>query len=66
VPAAATVRWIGRTAAERWPQAAGAISELAQIAERDLYAAEPTPAGAAEARRMWSELRRAIRGQRRG
>jgi transglutaminase-like putative cysteine protease len=64
VPAAATVRWIGRTAAERWPQAAGAISELAQIAERDLYAAEPTPAGAAEARRMWSELRRAMRGPR--
>lgn len=65
VPAAATVRWIGRTAAARWPQAAGEIVELAEAAERELYADGPSPAGAAEARRLWSELRRAIRGPRR-
>jgi len=62
VPAAATVRWIGRTAAARWPQSAREIAELAELAERELYADGPSPAGAAEARRLWSELRRALRG----
>ena len=66
VPPAATVRWIGRTAAARWPQAAGEIGELATLAERELYAEGPLPAGAAEARRLWSGLRRAMRDPRGG
>ena len=66
VPVAATVRWIGRTAAGRWPEAAGPIAQLVDLAERELYAGDRRPQGAAEARRLWSELRRAIRGARRG
>jgi len=65
VPTAATVRWIGRTAATRWPQVAGEIGELAELAERELYADGPSPAGAAEARRLWFGLRRALRSPRR-
>jgi len=64
VPAAATVRRIGRAAAVRWPEAAGPIGELADAAERELYAGGPTPVRAFEVRRAWSELRRAIRSSR--
>jgi hypothetical protein len=64
VPVAATVRRIGRSAAARWPQAAAEIAELERLAERELYAAEPSPHGPAEVRRAWSNLRRALRGSR--
>ncbi len=64
VPAAATVRWIGRSAASRWPQAAAEIAELERLAERELYAAGPSPHGPAELRRAWSALRRAMRDSR--
>lgn len=64
VPAAATVRRIGRSAAARWPQAADEIAELERLAERELYAAGPSPHGPVEVRRAWSDLRRAMRSSR--
>jgi hypothetical protein len=60
VPAGATVRWIGRTAADRWPDAKEAIASLEFLAERELYAAGPSPYGGTEVRRVWKDLRRAM------
>lgn len=61
LPVAATVRSIGRTAAGRWPEGAGPIAQLVELAEGELYDAERRSTGAAEARRLWAELRRAMR-----
>jgi hypothetical protein len=66
VPAAATIRRIGRSAASRWPQAAAEIAELERLAERELYAAGLSPDGSIEVRRAWSALRRAMRSSRGG
>jgi transglutaminase-like putative cysteine protease len=66
VPAAATIRRIGRSAASRWPQAAAEIAELERLAERELYAAGPSPDGSIEVWRAWSALRRAMRSSRSG
>lgn len=46
VPRSATVRWITRRAAERWPPAAAAAAELCSLAERELYG----PGGSAPTR----------------
>ncbi len=61
VPVSATVRWIGRSARFQWPAAAQSASDLVWLAERELYAAGGSAYGAAEVRRVWSDLRRAIR-----
>jgi len=60
VPPWATVRWIGRAAAGRWPAAAATARELVVLAEAELYG----PAGKGEtaraARRLWIALRKAV------
>jgi transglutaminase-like putative cysteine protease len=61
VPESATVRWIGRTARFHWPSAAQAAGDLVWLAERELYSSGGSPYGAAEVRRVWADLRRAIR-----
>ena len=61
IPVGATVRWVGRTARFQWPAAAQAASDLVWLAERELYAAKGSPYGTTEVRRVWSDLRRAIR-----
>jgi transglutaminase-like putative cysteine protease len=62
VPARATVRWIARTAADRWPAAASAVRELAFRAERELYAADrPLESDRSEARRLWLKVVQAMR-----
>ena len=61
VPASATVRWIGRAARFQWPAAAQPASDLVWLAERELYAAGGSVYGVAEVRRVWADLRRAIR-----
>ncbi len=62
VPAGATVRWIGQAAIRRWPAATQPAADLVWLAERDLYSEGGSVYGSAEARRVWSDLRRAIRG----
>ena len=64
MPPAATVRWIGRAVTVRWPEAAQAVGDLEFLAERELYAAEPSPYGALEVRRVWQDLMRAMKGER--
>jgi hypothetical protein len=61
VPESATVRWIGRTARYQWPAAAQAAGDLVWLAERELYAPAGSAYGAAEVRRLWTDLRRAMR-----
>ena len=61
VPASATVRWIGRAARFQWPRAAQPAGDLVWLAERELYAAGGSAYGVAEVRRVWADLRRAIR-----
>jgi hypothetical protein len=61
VPDAATVRRIGSVAAVRWPAAAGAVAQLVDLAELELYSPAGGDRGAA-ARALWSELRRLTKG----
>jgi len=61
VPAGATIRWIGRAATARWPAAKEAVADLEFLAERELYAAGPSPYGGPEVRRVWQDLRRAMK-----
>jgi predicted ABC-type ATPase len=60
VPAAATVRWIGRVAAARWPSAAGEVAELVDLAEQELYARSPTSDRVA-VRELWGRARQRMR-----
>jgi len=61
VPASASVRWIGRAARFRWPSAGQPATDLVWLAERELYAAGGSVYGATEVRRVWADLKRAIR-----
>lgn len=61
VPESATVRWIGRAARFQWPGAAQPAGDLVWLAERELYADGGSAYGAIEVRRVWADLRRAIR-----
>jgi transglutaminase-like putative cysteine protease len=61
VPIGATVRWVGRAARFQWPAAAQPASDLVWLAERELYAPKGSTYGATEVRRVWSDIRRAIR-----
>jgi transglutaminase-like putative cysteine protease len=58
VPAAATVRWIGRAATARWPSVAAEVAKLVNLAELELYARSPASDGAA-VRELWRRVRRA-------
>ena len=61
VPAGATVRWIGDAAARRWPSASQPAADLVWLAERELYSEEGSMYGQVEVRRVWTDLRHAIR-----
>jgi hypothetical protein len=62
VPTRATVRWIARAAADRWPASAAAVRELAFRAERELYAAEkPRESDRHEAKRLWLRIAKTMR-----
>jgi transglutaminase-like putative cysteine protease len=60
VPTAATVRWIGRAAAARWPHAAGEVAELVDLAELELYARSPAT-DRATVRELWRRARQRMR-----
>jgi hypothetical protein len=61
VPTRATVRWIARTAADRWPAAASAVRELGFRAEQELYAADrPFESDRSEAKRLWFKVVQAM------
>lgn len=62
VPRRATIRWIARRARDLWPAAGSAISELAWLAERELYAAErPRFSDRATVRALWAQAKHAMR-----
>jgi len=63
VPRGATVRWIGRAAARRWPDAEAPVGHLVGLAEHELYARGPSPVrSGADARRTWASIRRVAAG----
>jgi len=57
VPRSATVRWIARRAAERWPRVAAPAVELCCLAERELYG----PGGSAPTRSEVQSAEAALR-----
>jgi transglutaminase-like putative cysteine protease len=62
VPPRATVRWVARRAAARWPAAAPPLRELAFRAERELYAVRAADTiDRAVVRQLWAQAQRAIR-----
>ncbi len=65
VPVGATVRWIGQAATRRWPSASQPAADLVWLAERELYSEDGSVYGPVEVRRVWSDLRHAIRDSRR-
>jgi transglutaminase-like putative cysteine protease len=62
VPPSATVRWIANRSRGLWPGAAAAVTELAWLAERELYAGEKRHLyNRAKIRNLWTRARHAMR-----
>jgi len=62
VPEWATVGWIGRQAATRWPPVVQDVEHLVALAEDEMYGANrPTGAHAREIRLIWRKVRKALR-----
>jgi hypothetical protein len=62
VPPSATLRWIANRSRALWPGAAAAVTELAWLAERELYAGEKRHIDdRAKIRNLWARARRGMR-----
>ncbi len=65
VPPGATIRWIARAARSEWPGAGAAISDLAWLAERELYArGGPRKSDRASVRNLWKRAQKGMRNTR--